>query len=72
MEMEKALPGVMAAMFGLVMVVAVVDMAQAMQPTPPTPQYTCPICGAPFFTYDELYTHFTAEHPAEPITIIWE
>ncbi len=67
--MEKALMAVMAAMFGLVMVVAVVGMAQAMTPTP---EYTCPICGAQFFTYDELYSHFVAEHPAEDITIIWE
>jgi hypothetical protein len=72
MEMEKSLPAVMTAMFGLVMVVAVANMAQAMQPTPPTPQYTCPICGVQFFTYDELYAHFTAEHPSEPIEIIWE
>ena len=72
MEMEKTLPAVMGAMFGLVMVVAVVNMAQGMQPVPPTPQYACPICGEQFFTYDELYAHFTTEHPAEPIEIIWE
>ncbi len=63
--MEKAL----LAIFGLIMVVAVIGVIQGMQPTP---QYTCPICGAPFFTYDELYAHFTDEHPAEDITIIWE
>ncbi|MBA7543048.1 hypothetical protein ES705_35374 [subsurface metagenome] len=67
--MEKALTAAMGMMFGLVMLVAVVNMAQAAQPTP---QYTCPICGEPFFTYDELYSHFTTEHPAEPIEIIWE
>lgn len=67
--MEKALMATMGIMFGLVMVVAVAGMAQAMQPTP---QYTCPICGDPFWTYDELYSHFVAEHPAEDITIIWE
>ena len=67
--MEKALTTTMGIMFGLVMLVAVVGMAQAMQPTP---QYTCPICGTQFFTYDELYSHFTTEHPAEPIDIIWE
>ncbi len=67
--MDKALTAVMMAMFGLVMVVAVVGMAQAMQPTP---EYICPICGAQFFTYDELYSHFVESHPAEDITIIWE
>ncbi|GAI59705.1 unnamed protein product, partial [marine sediment metagenome] len=61
--MEKALPAVMGAMFGLVMIVAVVGMAQAMQPVPPTPEYTCPICGEKFFTYDELYSHFVESHP---------
>lgn len=67
--MEKGLIAAMGAMFGLVMIVAVVGMVQAVQPTP---QYTCPICGAKFFTYDELYSHFTTEHPAEDIEIIWE
>jgi hypothetical protein len=67
--MEKSLATTMGAMFGLIMIVAVVNMTQSMQPTP---QYTCPICGLKFFTYDELYTHFITEHPAEPIEIIWE
>jgi transcription initiation factor IIE alpha subunit len=69
MEMGKALPAVMTAMFGLVMIVAVADVAQAMTPQP---QYVCPICGQKFYTYDELYQHFTTEHPSEPIDIIWE
>jgi hypothetical protein len=51
------------------MIVAVANMAQAMAPTP---KYTCPICGAKFTTYDELYNHFVTAHPAEPIEIIWE
>lgn len=34
--------------------------------------YTCPICGATFATYDELYQHFITEHPSTPIEIIWE
>ena len=34
--------------------------------------YSCPICGLPFDSYEELYAHFTSEHPAEPIDIIWE
>jgi hypothetical protein len=67
--MEKSLATTMGAMFGLIMIVAVVNMTQSMQPTS---QYTCPICGLKFFTYDELYTHFITEHPAEPIEIIWE
>jgi hypothetical protein len=69
MEMEKALPAVMGAMFGLAMIVAVAGMAQGMVPTP---KYTCPICGIGFSTYEELYSHFTQSHPSEPITIIWE
>lgn len=67
--MEKALMGAMGLMLGLTMVVAVAGMIEAAQPTP---QYTCPICGAPFMTYEELYQHFITEHPAEPIDIIWE
>ncbi len=67
--MEKGLTTAMGIMFGLIMLVAVVGIVQGMQPTP---QYTCPICGTKFFTYDELYAHFTTEHPAEPIDIIWE
>lgn len=67
--MNKALPAVIGVMFGLVLLVAVVDMAQAATPQP---QYTCPICGGKFWTYDELYSHFTTEHEAEDITIIWE
>ncbi len=70
--MEKGLTAAMGPLFGLIMIVAVVGVIQGMQPVPPTPQYTCPICGTQFFTYDELYTHFTTEHPAEEIEIIWE
>jgi len=47
-------------------------MCQIVQAAVPQPQYTCPICGARFMTYDQLYQHFTAEHPAEPIEVIWE
>ncbi len=66
MEMEKILMGGMAAMIGLA---AVASVAQA---STPSLDYVCPICGAHFATYDELYSHFTTEHPAEPIEIIWE
>jgi len=69
MDIEKVMPAVMGMMLGLALFVAVANMAQAAQPTP---QYVCPICGQEFWTYAELYSHFTAEHPAEPITIIWE
>lgn len=67
--MEKALMATMGIMFGLVLLVAVAGMAQAMQPTP---EYTCPICGTQFYTYDELYSHFVESHPSTPISIIWE
>ncbi len=67
--MDKALPAVMGGILGLALFIAVAGMVQA---TTPTPQYTCPLCGLQFFTYDELYSHFTTEHPAEDIEIIWE
>jgi len=65
--MEKAIIGMMIA---IVVAVMMAQVAQAMQPAPP--QYSCPICGESFYTYDELYSHFTGEHPSEPIDIIWE
>lgn len=67
--MDKALTAVMAGILALGMIVVVAGVAQAMTPTP---QYTCPICGDPFMTYEDLYNHFTTEHPSEPIDIIWE
>ncbi len=67
--MDKTLTVMLGVVFGLAMIMAVAQMAQAAQPTP---EYTCPICGDQFFTYDELYDHFTSEHPAEDIEIIWE
>ena len=66
MEMDKILMGGVAAMIGLAAVTSVV------QAYTPKLEYVCPICGARFATYDELYSHFTTEHPAEPIEIIWE
>ena len=65
-DMEKILMGGIAAMIGLV---AVASVAQAYTPRL---DYVCPICGARFATYEELYQHFITEHPAEPIDIIWE
>ena len=65
-NMDKILMGGIAAMIGLV---AVASVAQAYTPSL---DYVCPIDGARFATYDELYSHFTTEHPAEPIEIIWE
>jgi len=53
-------------------IVGVVMLAQVVQAIVPQPQYTCPICGDKFMTYDQLYQHFTTAHPAEPIEIIWE
>ncbi|GAI88522.1 unnamed protein product [marine sediment metagenome] len=70
-EMKKEIsPGaVIAVGLGTLAVLAVAAVALA---APPTPQYACPICGQEFMTYEELYNHFTVEHPAEPIDIIWE
>lgn len=67
--MDKTLTVTIGALIALVMFIVVAGMVQA---APPVPQYTCPICGGQFFTYDELYQHFVTEHPASPIDIIWE
>ena len=65
-KMQPVLIGGMAVMIGLV---AAASIAQAYAPKL---EYICLVCGAKFATYDELYSHFTTEHPAEPIEIIWE
>ena len=65
-NLDKILMGGIAAMTGLVV------MAGVAQAYTPRLDYVCPICGARFATYDELYQHFITEHPAEPIEIIWE
>jgi len=57
---------------GIMGIAMALMMCQIVQAAVPQPQYTCPICGARFMTYDQLYQHFTAEHPAEPIEVIWE
>ena len=67
--MDKTLTAVMGGMLALVIFAAIAQMAQAAVPQP---QYTCPICGGGFYTYDELYSHFVTEHPTTPIDIIWE
>lgn len=66
--MEKIMMTMVIAIMGVLILSQVV---LAMTPTPPE-QFTCPICGAIYPTYDELYAHFTSEHPAQPIDIIWE
>jgi len=64
---EKPMIGAMAAMIGIAMVMGITGAyAQAAAP------YCCTICGECFATLDELETHFEAEHPSEPIDIIWE
>lgn len=67
--MDRSLSVVIGLVLAMGMITVVAQMAQAATPQP---QYTCPIDGLKFFTYDELYQHFTTEHPAEPIDIIWE
>jgi hypothetical protein len=57
---------------GMMAIMMVVIMGGVAQAAIPQPQYTCPICGEKFWTYDELYAHFTTEHPSEPIEVIWE
>lgn len=66
MDMSRILMSSMAAMIGLALV------SSAVQAYTPKQDYICPICGMRFATYDELYSHFTSEHQAEPIEIIWE
>lgn len=65
-NMDRVLMGGMAAMIGIMAVASVV------QASTPKLEYICPICGAKYASYEELYNHFTTEHPAEPIDIIWE
>jgi len=67
--MDKTTTAIITGTLVMVMLSVVAGMGQAAVPQP---QYQCPICGEWFFTYDELFTHFTTEHPAEPIEIIWE
>jgi len=64
--LERVVPAAMAALLGIAL------MAGVAQAVTPQPKYVCPICGAKFMTYDGLYQHFTTEHPAEPIEIIWQ
>jgi len=66
-KLERIIPAMMGALLGITVAMAVAQYAMAAQ----TP-YQCPICGARFATYDELYQHFVTEHPSEPIDIIWE
>ena len=65
MGMDRILMGGMAAMIGLAVIAGV---AQAYTPRL---DYVCPIDGARFATYEELYEHFTT-HPTMPIAIVWE
>ncbi|MDD4985541.1 MAG: hypothetical protein PHQ43_07085 [Dehalococcoidales bacterium] len=57
--------GSFGAMLGMVMLTSV---AQAYAPRL---DYICPVCAVRFATYDELVQHFTIEHPADPIEVIW-
>ncbi len=66
MKMDRIMMGGMAVLIGLV---AVAGVTQAYTPKL---EYICPICGVKYASYEELYNHFTTEHPAEPIDIIWE
>ena len=65
---DKMMAAVMGGMTAMIAVVACVSIVQAAAPT----VYTCPICGVTFGSMEELETHFTSEHPSEPIDIIWE
>ena len=69
MDIEKMGPVMMGCMAALIGLAAA---AGAVQAYTPSLEYVCPICGARFATYEELYEHFTSEHPSEPIEIIWE
>lgn len=59
--------GIAVAALTAVAAVALVTFAKAQPPS-----YCCPVCGECYSTYDELYDHFTTEHPAQDIEIIWD
>ena len=61
----------MTAMVMAIVGVSVLSMVvTGMAPAPPT--FECPLGDGVFYTYDELYEHFTTTHPTQPIDIIWE
>jgi len=68
MDIEKSM---MTGMMGIFMAVLMLQVVQQLIPAPPTKDYCCPICAECFYTYDELYAHFTTAHPSQPIDIIW-
>lgn len=72
MEETDSMMTMMVPIFMAIMMLSVVQGLLPKPPTPPTKDYCCPICGECFYTYDELYTHFTTAHPSEPIDIIWD
>lgn len=64
--LEKTMIVMTVAIFGFAV------MSQVVQAMVPSKDYCCPLCvDVCFYTYEELYTHFTTQHPAEPIDIIW-
>lgn len=67
--MEKT---IMTMMMVMIMMVLLSQVVVGMTPTPPTADFICPIDGEAFYTYEELYAHFTTAHPTEPIDIIWD
>jgi hypothetical protein len=69
METEK-MGAIMMGGIGIMMALSVAGSMMAAYT--PSLDYVCPICGERFATKDALYSHFTTEHPAEPIDIIWE
>ena len=69
--MEDKMMGPMIAAIGGFAAV-MIGMGMIMAFTPQVTYYTCPICGARFTSMADLEAHFAAEHPAEPIDIIWE
>lgn len=66
MEMEKTVMTMMIALMGVAL------MSLVVRGLVPTRDYCCPLCPECFYTYDELYSHFTTAHPAVDIEIIWE
>lgn len=54
----------------IVMAAVMMQVIEGMEPAAPT--FECPLGDGVFYTYDELYEHFTTAHPTQPIDIIWE
>ena len=68
---QSVLPMIMAVL-GVSVMAQVLHSMTPVLAVPPVPTFECPLDGLLFYTYDELYAHFTTAHPTESIDIVWE